>query len=100
MIKLRPCTTRVLLSFLGKCRDAFCWVLTAVMRGTVMRQYVTVEKQEDSFRARVIQVESGLFGEHKFTEDEITGPKALVRIYLQANYPGLDIEAGSELLEE
>ena len=48
----------------------------------------------------MIQVESGLFGEHKFTEDEITGPKALVRIYLQANYPGLDIEAGSELLEE
>jgi hypothetical protein len=65
-----------------------------------MRQYVTVEQQKEGLRAKIIQVEAGLFGESSFTEDEITGPKALVRIYLTANYPDLDIEVGSELLKE
>lgn len=65
-----------------------------------MRQYVTVERNKEGLKAKVIQVEQGLFGESRRTEDEITGSKRLVRIYLQANYPELDVELGSELLDE
>lgn len=65
-----------------------------------MRQYVTVELVKDGLQAKVIQVESGLFGDTSHVEDMIIGPRRLVKIYIQSNYPELNVETGEELLEE